>query len=36
LGHGMDRGFYYIDMGRAEIRSPRNLAEIRVLPRIFR
>jgi hypothetical protein len=32
LGHGIDGGFYYMDMGDAEISVPRHLAVITVLP----
>ncbi|KAK1613119.1 hypothetical protein QYE76_036792 [Lolium multiflorum] len=32
LGHGIDGGFYYIDLGGAELRSPQHLAVITVLP----
>nr|XP_051211161.1 uncharacterized protein LOC127328612 [Lolium perenne] len=30
LGHGIDGGFYYIDLGGAELRSPQHLAVITV------
>jgi hypothetical protein len=32
LGHGIDGGFYYIDMGGAELQTPQHLALITVLP----
>jgi hypothetical protein len=32
LGHGIDLGFYYIDLGGLELSVPQNLAEIKVLP----
>jgi hypothetical protein len=31
LGHGIDGGFYYMDMGDAEIFVPRHIAVITVL-----
>ncbi|KAK1669104.1 hypothetical protein QYE76_057263, partial [Lolium multiflorum] len=32
LGHGIDGGFYYIDLGGGELSTPQHLAVITVLP----
>jgi hypothetical protein len=33
LGHGLEGGFYYIDLGGSELSTPQHLATITVLPK---